>query len=167
MTLELFAEDKVRTVIVSTHLDDLMRTLRYFDRAHVEECIPDDLLPDILRLMERLASASGYVDDDYVEGIQKHARTFMETIVRVKCKSETPSVLHLSTQIRVAHELSCTSRRSPETVPAEPTATEVAAVECATVPSVHCSVDDTFGAGRDPGDRSHGAHAGSPLDGVS
>ncbi|KAL1945578.1 hypothetical protein VTO73DRAFT_2429 [Trametes versicolor] len=145
--LELFAEDKVRTVIVSTHLDDLMRTLRYFDRAHVEECIPDDLLPDILRLMERLASASGYVDNDYVEGIQKHARTFMETIVRVKCKSETP--------------------RSPETVPAEPTATEVATVECATVPSAHSGVDDTSGSARDPGGRSHGAHAGSPSNGVS
>lgn len=144
-----------------------MRTLRYFDCAHVEECILDNLLPDILRLMERLASASGYVDNDYVEGIQKHARTFMETIVRVKCKSEKPSVLHLSTQIRVAHEFSCTSRRSPETVPAEPTATEVGTVKGVTVLSAHSGVDDTFGASRDMGDRSHGAHAGSPFDCVS
>lgn len=91
--LELFAEDKVQTVIVSTHLDDLMWTLRYFDRAHVEECIPDDLVPNISRLTEILASASGYVDDDYVKGIQNHARAFRETIVRVKCKPEKPSVL--------------------------------------------------------------------------
>lgn len=93
--LELFAEDKVRVVIESTHLDDLMRTLRYIDGAHVEECISDDLVPDILRLTERLASASGYVDDDYVDGIQKHSRTFRETIIRMKRRPETSSVLVL------------------------------------------------------------------------
>lgn len=87
--LGLFAEYKVRATIESTHLDDLMWKLRSLDDARVKECIADDLVPHILRLAEKLETASDYDDERWTGSIQKCAGELKERIFRVKHKPET------------------------------------------------------------------------------
>lgn len=87
--LDLFAEDKVRRTIESKYLFHVMWELQSFDDARVEECIPDYLLPDILHLVDILATASDYNEWRWAERIQEHARAFKESIIRVKCKPDT------------------------------------------------------------------------------
>lgn len=87
--LDLFAEDKVRRTIESKYLFHVMWELQSFDDARVEECVPDYLLPDILRLVDILATASDYNEWRWAERIQEHARAFKESIIRVKCKPDT------------------------------------------------------------------------------
>lgn len=83
--LELFEKDQVRATIESTYLDDIMQKLRNLDDACLEDCIPDELIPDILDLAEMLATAADYYDDNWVDSIQSSACRFHENIDRVKC----------------------------------------------------------------------------------
>lgn len=87
--LQLFAEDQVRTNIESTYLDDVMRKLRDIDDPHMKEWIPDDLVPQILDLAEKLATANHYADDEWVDNIKGCARAFKANITRVKCKPDS------------------------------------------------------------------------------
>lgn len=87
--LKLFAEDRVKTTIESTHLDDIMRKLRRLDNSRLEEDIADDLFPDMLHLAGILQTASDYTSNDWVNQIQASARAFEENIMRVKNKPGT------------------------------------------------------------------------------
>lgn len=53
----------MRTTIESTYLDDVMRKLCVLDDTRVEECIPDELVPKLLDLVEKLATAARYYDN--------------------------------------------------------------------------------------------------------
>ncbi len=90
--LKLFAEDRVKTTIESTHLDDIMRKLRRLDDSRLEEGIADDLVPDVLRLARILQTASEYTSNDWVNQIQASARAFEENILRVKITPGTTYV---------------------------------------------------------------------------
>ncbi|KAL1945577.1 hypothetical protein VTO73DRAFT_2428 [Trametes versicolor] len=87
--LKLFAEDSVKTIIESTHLDDIMRKLRRLDDSRLEEDIADDLVPDMLHLAGILQTASGYTSNDWVNQIQASARAFGGNIIRVKNRPGT------------------------------------------------------------------------------
>lgn len=88
--LQLFATgDRVRTTIESTYLDDVMRTLRNLGETRVEEWIPDDLVPEILDLAEKLATAKDYDEDLWVDDIQNSACVLTANIARVKCTPGT------------------------------------------------------------------------------
>lgn len=87
--LELFAKDRVRTTIESTYLDDVMRKLRDLDDARVGECIPDELVPEILDLAQKLVATREYDEDRWVNGIQDSARALKANIARVKCNFGT------------------------------------------------------------------------------
>lgn len=90
--LKLFAEDRVKTTIESTHIDDIMRKLRRLDDSRLEEDIADDLVPDMLHLAGILQTASGYTSNDWVNQIQASARAFKENIIRVKNRPGTTYV---------------------------------------------------------------------------
>lgn len=87
--LGLFAEEKVRTIVESTRLWSIIWGLSRLDDAHVEACIPEDFVPDIVRLAEILETNSEYVDNTWVSEIQEQARIFKASIVRVKHKPDT------------------------------------------------------------------------------
>lgn len=83
--LELFAKDRTQTTMESTYLNDVMRKLGDLDDTRVGECITDDLVPKILNLAEKLATANAYANTILVEGIQESARALKANIARVKC----------------------------------------------------------------------------------
>lgn len=84
--LELFAKDQVRTTIKSTDLEDVMRELCDLNNTRVDECIPDELVPEILHLTEKLTTAKDYDEDFRVTHIRSFARRLKTNIARVKCK---------------------------------------------------------------------------------
>lgn len=91
--LELFTQGPVRSPIELTHLDDVMHKLRDLDDTRVEECIPDELVPKLLDLAEKLATSEDSDDSDEDRwaslDIQLCARSLHENINRVKCKPGT------------------------------------------------------------------------------
>ncbi len=82
--LELFTKGQ-GAAIESKYLEDVLRKLRDFDDTRVEECIPDELVPEISHLVEKLTRAKNY--DEYRRGkdIQLSARTIKANITHVKC----------------------------------------------------------------------------------
>ncbi|KAL1946056.1 hypothetical protein VTO73DRAFT_15183 [Trametes versicolor] len=100
--LELFAKDQTQTAIESTYLDDILRRLRGLDDARVGEFIPDELVPDILDLAEKLATANHYADDHWVESIQSCARRLQGNVGRVKCGK--PATAWAYDQVRLLQE---------------------------------------------------------------
>lgn len=87
--LELFAKDQVRTTVESTYLDDVLRKLRYLDDARVEVIIPDELVPEISHLAEKLTTTFDYDEVHWVGAIQLSARRLKASIARVKFKPGT------------------------------------------------------------------------------
>lgn len=83
--LELLAKDQVRTTIKSTDLEDVMQKLCDLNNTRVDECIPDELVPEILHLTEKLTTAK-YDEDFWVTYIRSSARRLKTNIARVKCK---------------------------------------------------------------------------------
>lgn len=86
--LELFAKDRVWRTIESTYLRDVMRKLSsdHDDSdTRIRQCIPDELVPEILNLMEKLTMAKDYDEDYLVEYIQSCAQGLKANIARVKC----------------------------------------------------------------------------------
>lgn len=84
--LELFAKDRVWTTIESTCLRDVMRKLSSDSDTRVGECIPDELVPGISDLAEKLATDKDYDEDYLVAYIQSCAHGLKANIARVKCK---------------------------------------------------------------------------------
>lgn len=84
--LGLFAENTVRATIESAHLENVVRQLLSLDDSCVEECVPEDLVPDILHLAKTLENSSDYTEHYYVPYLQMWARDFKENIIRVKRK---------------------------------------------------------------------------------
>lgn len=91
--LEVFAEDKTRMVIVADHMHDLAHALFILDADLVKECIPDEIVPDLLRLTDILSSAS---DCDYADNgnllahrIQSCAHWFARKLIHAKHKPWT------------------------------------------------------------------------------
>ncbi|OJT11010.1 hypothetical protein TRAPUB_12464 [Trametes pubescens] len=123
--LGLFAEDNVRKTIDSLDIYLVMSTLSHLDDARVEECVPDDLVPDILNLVEKLETASDYVDNYWVPRIEEHARTFKAKLVRVKNTQSTTT--------------------SPETPPAGPSGTRAVEEEIPASPQPTSAVDPQDG----------------------
>lgn len=101
IVLGLFAEEKVHTTIEATYLDNVMGRLRDLDDARIEEYIPDDLVPEILRLASILETASNYADHYWVQSLQSHAKRFKLNITRVKRRPDTTyeSIRHLFSEV--------------------------------------------------------------------
>ncbi|KAL1945523.1 hypothetical protein VTO73DRAFT_2374 [Trametes versicolor] len=138
--LDLFAQNKVHTTIKATYLDNIMRRLRELDDAQVEECIPDDLVPDISRLASILETASNYADNSYIDNLQLWAGMFKVNIARVKRKLDTTT--------------------SPETAPTQLPVTAAATTASVAVPSIDSIPENASCVSRDPGDADpQGAHS--------
>lgn len=95
MFLELFAHDKVRATIDSTYLEIVMMRLGSLDDARVKDYIADDLVTHIVRLTEKLETASDYDNNRWASYIQGYARTLKETILRIKHNPGTAQVIVL------------------------------------------------------------------------
>lgn len=76
----------MRATIESAHLENVVRQLLSLDDACMEECVPEDLVPDILHFAKTLETASDYTEHYYVQYLQMWARDFKENIMRVKRK---------------------------------------------------------------------------------
>lgn len=87
--LELFAQDKVQTTIDSCLIFCVVWPLSDLNDDSVEQCVPDDFVPHILRLAEKLETASDYHNDCWERDIKRCARQFREKVIRVKHNPET------------------------------------------------------------------------------
>lgn len=84
--LGLFAENTVRATTESAHVENVLRQLLSLDDACIEECVPEDLVPDILHLAKTLETSTDYTEHYYVQYLQMWARELKENIIRVKRK---------------------------------------------------------------------------------
>lgn len=82
--LQVVVEDNVRTTIDSTSLLDVMWSVRDMSDSALATCIPDDSVPDILRLAGVLATASEYAENHWVKEIQESALSLKAAVIRVK-----------------------------------------------------------------------------------
>ncbi|KAI0635921.1 hypothetical protein C8Q77DRAFT_602175 [Trametes polyzona] len=85
--LRLFDGEKVdglhKTIDPRT-LEGVTERLRQHVSDGVIHCVPDDFVPDVLRMTALLEAASDYADSETVWRIQYFAREFSKTVVRVK-----------------------------------------------------------------------------------
>ncbi len=162
--LGLFAEDKARTTIESTRLWSIMWGLSRLDDARVEECFPEDVMQDVVRLAEILETASEYVDSTWVPEIQEHAGTFKANVVRVKNKPGSTYVP--SRELYADDSLSFSLRTSLQTPHTALSGTDAPASSGPEVSSVHCMAENASVSPRDPKDNSQDTRAasfGGPL----
>lgn len=82
--LELFAEDRMQTTIASMYLVHVMQKLCDVDDIRVGEWVPDELVPEILDLVEKFATTDHYADNEWVNVLQRCARSLHENVDRVK-----------------------------------------------------------------------------------
>ncbi len=86
--LKLFAKDRVRTqmTIEPKHLMDVMGKLRCLDDTRVGEYIPDELVPEISDLAEKLTANCNHVESCWVSRFtQRSAHRLKVNIARFKC----------------------------------------------------------------------------------
>lgn len=107
--------DKEQDTIKSYHIYCIVRLLSRLDDGRVAECVPDDLVEDIFKLLEKLETASDYMDYNWESDIQMETRRFKANIVRVKQKPGTRYVSSLASNLSpAAHGILCSFRMSPE-----------------------------------------------------
>lgn len=84
--LELFVQGQVQTIITSMCLDGAMPKLCGLNDAHVEDCIPAELVPKILDLEEVLTATTGFYDNRWIVEIKDSVRALKAKITYVRCK---------------------------------------------------------------------------------
>lgn len=83
--LDVFAQNRAQTTVEPIHLFHVVRHFRSLDDSTIENCIPDDFVSDVLRLMDLLCTYADYDSDSrWVNTIKWCAREFKDTIIRVK-----------------------------------------------------------------------------------
>lgn len=85
---ELFARPDQRANIDTNSLWDVIYQLYRLSPDLVERCVPNELVPDVLRMADTLSVSSGYGLGWQVEIIQARACEFKDLVVRVKGESE-------------------------------------------------------------------------------
>lgn len=92
--LELFTQGhRARTTIKSAYLHKVMLMLCDLDDTRVGEYVTDELVPDILDLAGKLATAKDYDEDLWVNDIQSLACALKAQVTRVQCKPGTTYVM--------------------------------------------------------------------------
>ncbi|KAL1937848.1 hypothetical protein VTO73DRAFT_12741 [Trametes versicolor] len=158
--LGLFAEEKVRTTVESTRLWSIMWGLSRLDDAHVEACIPENFVPDLVRLAEILETTSEYVDNTWVPEIREAACILKANIIRVKHKPDTTYV-QTRDELYADDSLSYSPRTSPGIPRVGISGTDAPASLDPAVTSVHSAVDNSSVSARNPKQNSPDACASS------